>query len=298
MGKKIQILVLLWALCGAMTTALGAEKGYVKVPEGRLYYEISGEGTPLIFVHGHSLDRRMWREQVAFFEKHYRVIVYDARGYGKSSKQREDLLFTHCDDLVALMDALGIEKAHIVGLSMGGFIAGDLLAMHPERMLSCTLAEGHIRSTPSINHPMTEEERAAKQASIDAVKAKGMRTYKKEWFESLMNGGTKAERMRKPLWQQIRKWDGWQATHHEVHCYYAREAMEVLKERKPDVPTLFLSGRRPTGKLRTNPSMMNYLKNSRHEYIDDSGHMCNMEQPEAFNQKVFAFLAENSFERD
>lgn len=294
MRKKIQFWLLVLTLWGGVTSVLAQERGYVKIPEGRLYYEISGEGEPLIFVHGHSLDRRMWREQVAFFEKHYRVIVYDARGYGKSSKQREDLLFTHCDDLVYMMDALGIEKAHVVGLSMGGFIAGDLLAMHPERMLSCVLAEGMIRATPSVNEPMTQEERAAKQASIDGVKAKGMRTYKKEWFESLMNGGSKAERMRKPLWQQIRKWDGWQATHHEVHCYYAREAMEVLKERKPDVPTLFLSGRRPTGKLRNpHPAMMDYLKKSRHEYIDDSGHMCNMEQPEDFNKKVFDFLVEN-----
>ncbi len=292
-------LIFLLALLLAFGSLRAAERGYVEVPEGHLYYEISGEGEPLIFVHGHSLDRRMWREQVAFFEKHYRVIVYDARGYGKSSKQREDLLFTHCDDLVCLMDALRIEKAHVVGLSMGGFIAGDLLAMHPERMLSCTLAEGMIRSTPSINEPMTEEERARKQASIDAVKAKGMKTYKKEWFESLMKGGSKAERMRKPLWQQIRKWDGWQTTHHEVHCYYAREAMEVLKQKRPNVPTLFLSGRRPTGKLRDpHPAMMDYLKHSRHEYIDDSGHMCNMEQPEIFNQVVYDFLIESQRKRD
>ena len=292
-------LYLLLAFLVAFGTLSAAERGYVAVPDGKLYYEISGAGEPLIFVHGHSLDRRMWREQVAFFEQYYRVIIYDARGYGKSSKQCEDLLFTHCDDLVRLMDALHIDKAHMVGLSMGGFIAGDMLAMHPERLLSVVLAEGMIRSTPSINEPMTAEERARKQSSIDAVKAKGMKAYKKEWFESLMKGGSKAERMRKPLWQQIRKWDGWQAVNHEVHCYYAREAMEVLKKRKPDVPTLFLSGRRPTGKLRDpHPAMMDYLRNSRHEYIDDSGHMCNMEQPELFNQVVYDFLIESQRKRD
>lgn len=290
-NKKILLVVAL--LCGVMTLS-AKERGYVAVPEGRLYYEITGEGEPLIFVHGHSLDRRMWREQVAFFEEHYRVVVYDARGYGKSSKQHEDLLFTHCDDLVALMNALGIEKAHVVGLSMGGFIAGDMVAMHPDRLLSVTLAEGLIRSTPSVNEPMTDEERAKKQISIDAVLEKGMRTYKKEWFESLMKGGSQAERMRRPLWRQIRAWDGWQATHHEVHCYYAREAMELLKERKPAVPTLFLSGRRPSGKQRSDhPAMMDYLPNSRHVYIEDSGHMCNMEQPEQFNEVVLDFLVEN-----
>lgn len=295
MAKKCKIWLLMLLVCGVAMGATARERGFMPVNEGRLYYEISGEGDPLIFVHGHSLDSRMWREQVAFFEKHYRVIVYDARGYGRSSKQREELLFTHCDDLVTLMDGLGIEKAHIVGLSMGGFIAGDMLAMYPERLLSCTMAEGHIRSTPSVNEPMTAEERAAKQASIDAVLQKGLRTYKKEWFESLMQGGSQAERMRRPLWRQIRKWDGWQATHHEVHCYYAREAVEVLKQKRPEVPTLFLSALRPTGECRSNPSMMNYLKHSRHEYIDDSGHMCNMEQPEIFNEKVWDFLVENQF---
>ena len=70
-------LIFLLALLLAFGSLRAAERGYAEVPEGRLYYEISGEGEPLIFVHGHSLDRRMWREQVAFFEKHYRVIVYD-----------------------------------------------------------------------------------------------------------------------------------------------------------------------------------------------------------------------------
>lgn len=287
------LFLLLFSACAEPSD--NAEWGYIALEdEGALYYEAVGRGEPLIFVHGHSLDRRMWAEQVAFFKDKYRVITYDARGYGKSTKQREELLFTHCDDLVTLMDGLDIEQAHVVGLSMGGFIAGDLLAMHPERLLSCTLAEGHIRSTPSINEPMSDAERAAKQASIDAVREKGVELYKQEWFEKLMTGGSRAERMREPLWAMIADWDCWQALNHEVHCYYAREAMELLKERKPAVPTLFLSGRRPSGKQRSDhPAMMDYLPNSRHVYIEDSGHMCNMEQPEQFNEVVLEFLVEN-----
>lgn len=293
MKIKIQFWLLVLTLWGAVTGVMAQERGCVKVPEGRLYYEIEGEGEPLIFVHGHSLDRRMWREQVAFFKAHYRVITYDARGYGKSSKQREDLLFTHCDDLVALMDALEIERAHVVGLSMGGFIAGDLVAMHPERLLSVVLCEGLIRSTPSINDPMTDEERANKQASIDALREKGIRTYKKEWHAMLMKGGSAVERIRRPLWRMIRKWDCWQALNHEVHCYYAREAMEVLKEKRPEVPTLFLFGWRPDGKRPSEPTMQRYLRNSRTEVVEDCGHMVNMERPEIFNKKVYRFLVEN-----
>ncbi len=269
-----------------------ARSGYVALPDGRLYYEEQGRGEPLIFVHGHSLDHRMWREQVDCFSQHFRVVVYDARGYGRSSKQREDLPFTHCDDLVALMDALRIERAHIVGLSMGGFIVGDLLAMYPERLLSAVMAEGHTRSTPSINEPMTVDERAAKQASIDRIEEQGLRAYKRGWLEQLMQGGSRVERIRKPLRRMVNRWDGWQALNHEVHCYYGREARRRTIERRPAVPTLFLSAQQGVGKRPTPPALIEYLPNARFDVIEDSGHLCNMEQPEVFNQKVWDFLVE------
>lgn len=270
-----------------------ARSGYVELSDGRLYYEEQGGGDPLIFVHGHSLDHRMWREQVAFFAPYFRVIVYDARGYGRSSKQREDLRFTHCDDLVALMDALRIDRAHVVGLSMGGFIVGDLLAMYPERLLTAVMAEGHTRSTPSVNEPMTADERTAKQASIDRIEEQGLQAYKRGWFEQLMQGGSRVERIRKPLGKMIRRWDGWQALHHEVHCYYGREARRRTAERRPTVPTLFLSAHRPDKAAPSPSSLMQHLPNSRFELIEDSGHLCNMEQPEAFNQIVYRFLVAN-----
>lgn len=276
----------------SLSAAEKAERGFVEVNGARLYYESVGEGTPLIFVHGHSLDRRMWDEQVAFFRQHYRVIVYDARGYGRSSKQREEELFTHADDLVALMDRLGVERAHLVGLSMGGFIVGDLVAMYPERLLTATMAEGVIRSTPSINEPMTVEEIAKKNESIEQVKRQGVRRYKRTWFAQLMRGGSQAERMRRPLWRQIRAWDCWQPLHHEVHCYYAREAMQVLQAKRPTVPCLYIRAWRPNEQAPRAPKMMEYTPNARFVAIEDSGHMCNMEQPLIFNQKVLEFLTE------
>lgn len=283
--------LLCWAVVLPAVAAKPRQRGYLPVPEGRLYYEIYGEGEPLVFVHGHSLDRRMWREQVAHFADRYRVIVYDARGYGRSSAQREGFLFTHADDLVALLDGLGIERAHVVGLSMGGFITGDLVAMYPERLLSATLSSGHIRSTPSVNEPMTADEIAAKEQAIAALRQKGVHRMKREWHATLMaTGGAERERMRQPLWRMIRRWSAWQPLHHEVHCYYAREAMRRLQERRPAVPVLFLDGHEP-GKARpAEPTMMRYLPDSRLVVIDDCGHMLNMERPEAYNEALEAFL--------
>ena len=266
------------------------EKGWIALPDATLYYEAYGEGEPLIFVHGHSLDRRMWRKQVAYFKEHYRVIVYDARGYGRSSKQEEEVLFTHADDLVALMNGLQIERAHLVGLSMGGFIVGDMVAIYPERILTATMAEGVIRSTPSIHEPMTEAEIAKKQASIDAVKAKGLRAYKREWIASLLRGGSRVKEMRRPLRRIVMDWDGWQATHHEVHCYYAREATEVLKAKRPTLPCLYIRAQRPNEATRNAPSMIRHTPNGEFVRIEDSGHMVNMEQPERFNEVIWEFL--------
>lgn len=293
--------ILLLLLCGLLPaeTLLAApkprphERGYVVVPEGRLYYQSYGAGEPLIFVHGHSLDRRMWDEQIAPFAENYRVIVYDARGYGRSSAQREGFLFTHADDLVALMDRLGIEKAHVVGLSMGGFITGDMVAMYPERLRSATLASGHIRSTPSVNEPMTADEIAAKEAAIAALRRQGVGRMKREWHAKLLaSGGSRRERMRRPLWRMIRRWSAWQPLHHEVHCYYAREAMQRLRERQPAVPTLFVEGGSPSNGTPRLPAMAAYLPDSRFIVLEDCGHMLNMEQPEAFNAALAAFLAE------
>lgn len=287
---RAALLLLLAASC---PTVWGqpAKRGYVPVREGRLYYEERGSGEPLVFVHGHSLDRRMWREQVARFADRYRVIVYDARGYGRSSAQREGFLFTHADDLTALLDGLGIERAHVVGLSMGGFITGDLVAMYPERLLSATLSSGRIRSTPSVNEPMTEAEYAAKEASIAAVRKQGVRRMKRAWHEQLMRtGGSQREWMRRPLWRMIRRWTAWQPLHHEVHCYYAREAMRVLAERRPEVPTLFLDGHEPGKERPGDPAMMRFLPAARRVVIDDCGHMLNMERPEAYNEALEDFL--------
>lgn len=81
-----------------------------------MYYEECGEGQPVILVHGHSLDHRMWDGQFADLARDYRVIRYDLRGYGLSSPQTEDFQFTHVEDLVALMDSLHIEKGARRGL--------------------------------------------------------------------------------------------------------------------------------------------------------------------------------------
>ena len=267
------------------------KSGRIDVGNGSLYYEEAGSGEPVIFVHGHSLDHRMWDEQFAEFAKEYRVIRYDLRGYGASSSQTGDYQFTHVQDLVTLMDSLHIRKAHIVGLSLGGFIGADMLGWFPERMASAFLASGNIRKSKGPSQPMTKEEALKRDEEIAALKVKGVDVMKREWFEGLMSsGGTRKERMRQPLWEMIDDWDAWQPLHKEVRVVAGLDAYEAIKKNHPTVPTLIVEGKSANNRYSNQPEILKYLPNGKLKVLEDCGHMLNMEQPEAFNAALREFL--------
>lgn len=257
--------------------------GYVPVSGGgRLYYEIDGAGEPVLLLHGHTLDRRMWDPQMPALVGLYQVIRPDLRGYGLSSKQADDLQFTHTDDVITLLDSLHIDKVHIVGLSMGSFIASEVVALHPDRLLTATLASGNIRNRPGPSTPFSAEEIAKSDAEIAAIKAQGVDNWKREWIDKLVGGGgSQAEQIRESVTQQVMEWDSWQLLHRECRAYYANEAMDTLKATCPTVPVLILSGENEHKSPR-NP-MLKYMPNGRQEVIPDCGHMSNMERPEQFN---------------
>ena len=102
-----------------------------KHPTTKLYYEELGEGEPLILLHAHTVDRRMWDDVFFKLAKKYRVIRYDLRGYGKSDMPEVGFGFLQADDLCNFMDALHIKKAHLAGLSLGGNDLGGLCGALP-----------------------------------------------------------------------------------------------------------------------------------------------------------------------
>jgi pimeloyl-ACP methyl ester carboxylesterase len=107
----------------------------------KLNYKVEGHGEPLVMIMGFSANRSGWIFQIPFFRRHFKIVTYDNRGVGKSDKP-EGPYSTRmmADDAVKLMDHLGIEKAHIVGASMGGMIAQELAINYPERVLKLVLA--------------------------------------------------------------------------------------------------------------------------------------------------------------
>ena len=119
-----------------------------KVGEINLCYEVHGKGQPLILITGFASAQNLWYSQVRAFSRYYRVVTFDNRGFGKSDKPPGPYTTKMmAGDTIALMDHLGIEKAHIVAGSMGGMIAQEMAIDHPQRVdklvLFCTTAGGH-----------------------------------------------------------------------------------------------------------------------------------------------------------
>lgn len=266
------------------------ERGYVTMSHGgRMYYEAEGEGEPILFLHGHTLDMRMWEPQLEAFKHDYRVIRVDFCGYGHSSDQEEGMQFTYVDDVVTLMDSLHLDRVHLVGLSMGSFVASEMVALHSDRLITALLASGNIRKRKGPSEPMDSIESAARDVEIAAIREQGVDNWKHDWIEQLITGGgSNSESIRESLTQQVMDWNGWQLLHKEARLYYGYEAWDSLKARQPELPVLILSGEQEhKGK---NP-MLPYLPNGRQVIIPDCGHMSNMERPEEFNAHLRELLS-------
>src|SRR4030095_7594503 len=116
----------------------------VRVDDGvNLHYEESGRGLPLVFVHEFAGDHRSWEPQMRFFSRRYRTIAYNARGYPPSDVPKDVAAYSQeraADDILGVLDHLGIAKAHVCGLSMGGYATRPFGLRHPGRALSRVVA--------------------------------------------------------------------------------------------------------------------------------------------------------------
>ena len=108
--------------------------GFANFNGGKLYYEVAGGGTPLVLIHGGLVNSGLWDKQFYVLAEHFRVVRYDVRGYGQSDSPTAP--FSHYDDVRQLLDFLNIDRAAVLGLSMGGAIAIDFALAYPERTLA------------------------------------------------------------------------------------------------------------------------------------------------------------------
>ncbi len=131
------------ACAAAMLVAQGRDAltpatARLEVPGGEIAYDVTGSGPTVVFLHGAFMDRRSWDQQVAVFARRFRVVRYDIRPFGEST--RPDAPYSVPGDLLRLLDHLAVDRAHLVGHSFGGAAALDFALQHPSRVDRLVLA--------------------------------------------------------------------------------------------------------------------------------------------------------------
>jgi pimeloyl-ACP methyl ester carboxylesterase len=142
---KIPFTLLLLILCGTAVCrgTQASEQGIAEVNGTKLFYEILGKGPTVVLIHGGLGDSRLWDDQIKRLAKHHKVLRYDLRSFGKSTSATAP--FSHIEDLRALLDFLHINKATLVGLSLGGMIAADFALEYPARVERLVLVDAGLR---------------------------------------------------------------------------------------------------------------------------------------------------------
>ena len=142
----------------------------VEVEGGFINYEDIGKGTPLVLIHAGYVDSRMWDNQIGALKEKYRVIRYDVRGYGKST--RTEQAYCDAEDLKKLLDHLEIRKAVILGVSNGGRIAFDFAVSYPQMVMALIPVDSGLKGY-KISGP--EEEKLWEHITIDEEKYLSLR---------------------------------------------------------------------------------------------------------------------------
>ena len=259
----------------------------------RLYYEDVGQGTPLVFVHEFAGEAQSWHLQVRFFARRYRTIAFNARGYPPSDVPASGAAYSQDQavaDIRGLLDALGIDRAHVCGLSMGGYATLHFGIRHPERALSLVVA--------GCGYGSVEADRARFKRDVAATAQRFLTEPMATLADVYCQGPTRV---------QFRDKDpkGWQ----EFHDQFAAQSalghgltMRGVQLERPSVyeleadlerlsvPTLIVTGDEDEPCLEPGIYLKRKIRTSGLVVIPKAGHTINLEEPDAFNRAVLDFL--------
>jgi pimeloyl-ACP methyl ester carboxylesterase len=257
----------------------------------RLYYEEVGEGVPLVFVHEFAGEVESWRPQVQFFARRYRTIAYNARGYPPSDVPDDPAAYSQeraVEDIRGVLDHLGIPKAHLCGLSMGGYAVLHFGLTYPDRARSLVVAGCGYGSG---------DREAFRRDSSQVVKRfedEGMARVA-DWYS---RGPTRVQ-------FQDKDPKGWQEFHDRLAAGSARGhalTMQGVQMKRPSVfdlgdrmealrvPTLVVTGDEDEPCLEPALFMKRKIASAGLVVLPRAGHTINLEEPEAFNRAVLDFL--------
>ncbi|MFC5467642.1 alpha/beta fold hydrolase [Cohnella suwonensis] len=256
--------------------------GFLHANGAKFGFESLGSGEPVILLHAHSVDRRMWNPQFEKLAESYEVIRYDLRGYGQSDIPRSGEPFSHAEDLRGIMDELDVPKAHLVGLSLGSFVALDMLAFHSDRVLSVAVASGAI----------FEGETGAQAKSDPNFKRDlDVPAFKRRWLQSLLaDCGPYREEISGDLQRMVADWSAWQPVYETVLPIAGASSVPLLRDADARIPVLVIIGEEDSaGSRRSSAELLGIRPSAREVRLQDAGHMSSMETPDAFLDALLRF---------
>lgn len=259
----------------------------------KLFYEEVGSGIPVVFVHEFAGDRRSHELQMRYFGQRYRCIAYNARGYPPSDVPEDGERYSQeraRDDIRAVLDALKIDRAHIVGLSMGGFATLHFGFTYPERARSLVVAGCGYGATPDKRGQFAEEAEAAAKNFEKLTMAKAAGGY--------ALGPTRVQFQNK----DPRGWREFADQLAENSTEGAARTMRGVQKRRPSLfdlvdkmktisaPTLIMTGDEDWPCLEPAILMKRTIPTAALVVMPNAGHTINLEEPAAFNQHIADFF--------
>jgi len=251
-----------------------------------LYYEIAGQGQPILFIHGLGSSSRDWEPQVAFFAKHYQVVTFDVRGHGQSGKPPGPYSIPlFATDTAELIKSLGIAPAHVVGISMGGMIAFQLAVSAADLVRSLVI----VNSGPEFIL-RTFKERIGGLQRLLIVRLLGMRKMGQVLSKRLFP---------KPEHEELRRVFVERWAENDRRAY--SDAMRAIvgwsvSDRLGDIrsPTLVITADEDYAPVSLKEAYVAKMPQAELVVIADSRHATPAERPEQFNEALMAFLSKQA----
>ena len=260
-----------------------------------LAFEDTGAGTPVVFVHEFAGDLRSWEPQVRFLSRRYRCITYNARGFPPSDVPDGTGAYSQDrarDDVLAVLDGLDIEHAHIVGLSMGGFATLHFGLAYPERARSLVLGGVGYGAEPDQQARFHGEA----DANAEFLRTRGMAAFAEDYAA----GPTRVQFQNK----DPRGWREFAEMLAEHSAAGSADTQQGVQKKRPSlydltdrmealtVPTLIISGDEDWPCLVPNILMKRTIPSAGLLVVPNTGHTVNLEEPAAFNAALADFFAQ------
>lgn len=273
----------LLCLCSsAFAQSTKHESGFAEINGARIYYEAMGKGPAVVLIHGGLGDSRMWDAQMKPLSKHYRVVRFDIRGYGRSPAPTAEY-YPH-EDLRALLDYLKIDKATLVGLSLGGIIAADFALEYPARVERLVLVDSGLRGD---KQPPDEKASNARRVG----KSEGTEKYFEAFLQADMLAGLRDRPKAREAMHRMMVENYKADAYIRAGLPQSPEPPTIQRLEQIKQPTLVIIGSLDGKNLQNIANTLAArIPNARKVVIEGASHHPSVETPKEFNRVLLDYL--------